>query len=48
MGGEGGAPFEAFPALLALEHLVQAVDRPVHNVWLRIMRIEGYTDKKRK
>ena len=39
MGGEGGAPLEAFPALLALENLVQAVDRPVHNVWLRIMSV---------
>ncbi len=34
MGGEGGASLEAFPTLLALEHLVQAVDRPVHKVWL--------------
>jgi hypothetical protein len=26
--GEGGAALEALPALLALEHLVQAVDGP--------------------
>ena len=28
MGGEGGAPLEALPALLALEQLLGAVDRP--------------------
>ena len=28
MGGEGGAPLEALSTLLALKHLVQAVDCP--------------------
>ena len=36
MGGEGGAPLEALPALLALKHLVQAVDGPAHNRSIQI------------
>jgi hypothetical protein len=46
VGGEGGAALEALPALLALEHLVQAVDGPEphhYQVFELLAGLESFT-----